>query len=281
MEIKVSANAKINLSLDIVGTNEKGYHLIDSVFQSVSLCDEITVEKSDTVSVICDDITICDKCNIAYKAAEKFFEYTAVDGGAEINIKKYIPLASGMGGGSADAAAVVVALDKIYNTNLTEAQLCEIGLSVGADVPFCILGGTARVGGIGEKMQKLSDMPDCAILLIKHGKKLSTADMYKKVDASPQSIFYTQTVANAIKNNDLNTVCQNVYNAFSAVCDNTELINNIKITNPLAVSLSGSGPTVFAIYNNIADAIKAKNTLEKIGYIPIVATPVSKGIIIE
>lgn len=279
--MKLKACAKINLTLDVIGKRDDGYHLIDSVFQSVSLCDEITVEKSDTVSVICDDITICDKCNIAYKAAEKFFEYTAVDGGAEINIKKYIPLASGMGGGSADAAAVVVALDKIYNTNLTEAQLCEIGLSVGADVPFCILGGTARVGGIGEKMQKLSDMPDCAILLIKHGKKLSTADMYKKVDASPQSIFYTQTVANAIKNNDLNTVCENVYNAFSAVCDNTELINNIKITNPLAVSLSGSGPTVFAIYNNIADAIKAKNTLEKIGYIPIVATPVSKGIIIE
>lgn len=279
--MKLKACAKINLTLDVIGKRDDGYHLIDSVFQSVSLCDEITVEKSDTVSVICDDITICDKCNIAYKAAEKFFEYTAVDGGAEINIKKYIPLASGMGGGSADAAAVVVALDKIYNTNLTEAQLCEIGLSVGADVPFCILGGTARVGGIGEKMQKLSDMPDCAILLIKHGKKLSTADMYKKVDASPQSIFYTQTVANAIKNNDLNTVCENVYNAFSAVCDNTELINNIKITNPLAVSLSGSGPTVFAIYNNIADATKAKNTLEKIGYIPIVATPVSKGIIIE
>lgn len=279
--MKLKACAKINLTLDVIGKRDDGYHLIDSVFQSVSLCDEITVEKSDTVSVICDDITICDKCNIAYKAAEKFFEYTAVDGGAEINIKKYIPLASGMGGGSADAAAVVVALDKIYNTNLTEAQLCEIGLSVGADVPFCILGGTARVGGIGEKMQKLSDMPDCAILLIKHGKKLSTADMYKKVDASPQSVFYTQTVANAIKNNDLNTVCQNVYNAFSAVCDNTELINNIKITNPLAVSLSGSGPTVFAIYNNIADATKAKNTLEKIGYIPIVATPVSKGIIIE
>ena len=279
--MKLKACAKINLTLDVIGKRDDGYHLIDSVFQSVSLCDEITVEKSDTVSVICDDITICDKCNIAYKAAEKFFEYTTVDGGAEINIKKYIPLASGMGGGSADAAAVVVALDKIYNTNLTEAQLCEIGLSVGADVPFCILGGTARVGGIGEKMQKLSDMPDCAILLIKHGKKLSTADMYKKVDASPQSIFYTQTVANAIKNNDLNTVCENVYNAFSAVCDNTELINNIKITNPLAVSLSGSGPTVFAIYNNIADATKAKNTLEKIGYIPIVATPVSKGIIIE
>ena len=247
----------------------------------MSLCDDVVVEKSDTVSVTCDDSTICDKSNIAYKAAEKFFEYVGIDGGAEIVIKKHIPLASGMGGGSADAAAVIVALDKLYETNLSQDTLCEIGLSVGADVPFCIMGGTARVGGIGEQMQKLPDMPDCAILLIKHGAKQSTADMYKKIDNCPQSVFYTQIVADAIKNNDLNTICKNVSNAFSAVCDNTELINNIKTTNPLAVSLSGSGPTVFAVYNNIADANKAKNTLEQKNYNPLIARPSKFGIIVE
>lgn len=279
--MKLKANAKINLTLDVVGKREDGYHLIDSVFQSVSLCDDVVVEKSDTVSVTCDDSTICDKSNIAYKAAEKFFEYVGIDGGAEIVIKKHIPLASGMGGGSADAAAVIVALDKLYETNLSQDTLCEIGLSVGADVPFCIMGGTARVGGIGEQMQKLPDMPDCAILLIKHGAKQSTADMYKKIDNCPQSVFYTQIVADAIKNNDLNTICKNVSNAFSAVCDNIELINNIKTTNPLAVSLSGSGPTVFAVYNNIADANKAKNTLEQKNYNPLIARPSKFGIIVE
>ncbi|MBQ8740724.1 MAG: 4-(cytidine 5'-diphospho)-2-C-methyl-D-erythritol kinase [Clostridia bacterium] len=279
--MKLKANAKINLTLDVIGKRDDGYHLIDSVFQSVSLCDEISVEKCDAIVVRCTDSTISDKSNIAYKAAEKFFEYVGLNGGAEIVIQKHIPLASGMGGGSADAAAVIVALDKLYGTKLTKTQLCEIGLSVGADVPFCIVGGTARVGGIGEKMTKLPDMPDCAVLLIKHGKKLSTADMYKKIDSCPQTECYTQTAVEAIEKGDLNRLCQNVSNAFSAVFDNTELINDIKATNPQAVSLSGSGPTVFAIYNNIADADKAKNTLQQADYKPIIATPSKNGIIFE
>lgn len=279
--MKLKACAKINLTLDILGKREDGYHIIDSVFQSVSLCDEIDIQKSNTITVRCTDNTICDRSNIAYKAVQKFFEYVGIDGGADIKIGKHIPLASGMGGGSADAAAVIVALDRLYETNLSQERLCEIGLSVGADVPFCIMGGTARVGGIGEKIEKMPDMPDCAILLIKHGAKQSTADMYKKIDNCPQSVFYTQIVADAIKNNDLNTICKNVSNAFSAVCDNTELINNIKTTNPLAVSLSGSGPTVFAVYNNIADANKAKNTLEQKNYNPLIARPSKFGIIVE
>lgn len=279
--MKLKANAKINLTLDVIGKRDDGYHLIDSVFQSVSLCDEISVEKCDNITVRCSDSTICDNSNIAYKAAQKFFEFANISGGARIVIKKHIPLASGMGGGSADAAAVIVALNKIYKTNLTDQQLCEIGLSVGADVPFCIMGGTARVGGIGEQMSKLPDMPDCAILLVKHGTKLSTADMYKKIDSCPQVKFYTQAVSDGIKNGDLNVVCKNVYNAFSSVCDNNDLINDIKQTKPLAVSLSGSGPTVFAIYSDMLLAADAKSELEKVGYTPIIATASKSGIIIE
>lgn len=279
--MKLKANAKINLTLDVLGKREDGYHLIDSVFQSVSLCDEIDIKKNNAIVVRCSDNTICDKSNIAYTAAQKFFEYTGIIGGAEIVIKKHIPLASGMGGGSADAAAVIVALDKIYKTNLSQEQLCEIGLSVGADVPFCIVGGTARVGGIGEKMSRLPKMPDCAILIIKHGAKLSTADMYKKVDACPQEKFYTQAMADSIINNDLDAVCDNIFNAFSAVCDNDRLISDIKLTNPQTVSLSGSGPTVFAIYNDIYKAEIALQSLKTMGYYPIVTTPDTKGIIFE
>ena len=279
--MKLKANAKINLTLDIIGKRADGYHVIDSVFQSISLCDEVCVEKDNELSVECSDNTICDNSNIAYKAAEKFFEYTGLDGGVHITIKKQIPLASGMGGGSADAAAVIVALDKLYETNLSQDELCKIGLLVGADVPFCIVGGTARVGGIGEQMSALPDMPDCAILIIKHGKKLSTADMYKKVDAYPQTAFYTEVVANALKKGDLDAVCKNVFNAFSDVCDNSELINNIKFTNPLAVSLSGSGPTVFAIYGSVSDAQQASNVLTNKGYSPIIATAAKSGVTIE
>ncbi len=279
--MKVKACAKINLTLDVVGKRADGYHLIDSVFQSVSLCDEVEIQKSNTIIVRCSDETICDESNIAYKAAEKFFEFTKICGGAEIVIEKHIPLASGMGGGSADAAAVIVALNKIYKTNLTDEQLCKIGLSVGADVPFCIVGGTARVEGIGEKMTKLPDMPDCAMLLIKHGKKLSTADMYKKVDAYPQNKYYTQAMVDGIKSNNLGAVYQNVFNAFDSVCDNEKLTQDIKDTKPLAVSLSGSGPTVFAIYNNINEAKIALKALEDMGYNPKIATPNANGIIFE
>ena len=277
--MKLKANAKINLTLDVLGKREDGYHLIDSVFQSVSLCDIVEVDVSNSIVVGCSDNTICDESNIAYKAAENFFAYTNKNGGAQIAIEKHIPLASGMGGGSADAAAVIVALNKLYETNLSEEQLCEIGLSVGADVPFCIVGGTARVGGIGEQMSKISDMPDCAMLLIKHGTKLSTADMYKRVDAYPQDKFYTKLMVDGINNGDLIAVCQNVFNAFGSVCDNEKLTQDINETKPLAVSLSGSGPTVFAIYKDLVTAQKAKELLKIKGYNPIIATPTKNGII--
>lgn len=279
--MKLKANAKINLTLDILGKREDGYHLIDSVFQSVSLGDIVSVEKADVISVGCTDDTICDGYNIAYKAAEKFFRYTGIDGGAKIAIEKHIPLASGMGGGSADAAAVIVALDRLYNTNLSQDALCEIGLSVGADVPFCIMGGTARVGGIGEQMTKLDSMPQCAILLIKHGAKLSTADMYGQVDQYPQDEYYTPKMVRSIENGDLGALCKNVFNAFERVCDNENLIYDIKKTKPLAVSLSGSGPTVFAIYKEIKDADTAKAILQDAGYSPIITTPCEYGIITE
>ena len=277
--MKLKANAKINLTLDVLGKRDDGYHLIDSVFQSISLCDIVTVNKSDVITVNCTNSTISDRSNIAYKAAQKFFEYVGAIGGAQITIEKHISLAAGLGGGSADAAAVIVALDKLYKTNLSQQKLCEIGLSVGADVPFCIVGGTARVGGIGEKMNILPDMPDCAILIIKHGEKLSTADMYRQVDAYPQNKYYTQSVVNGISSGNLSLVCKNVFNAFSSVCDNQTLINDINKTKPLAVSLSGSGPTVFAIYSNINNASVASDALTQKGYNPIITKPAKKGII--
>ena len=279
--MKLKACAKINLTLDVIGKRADGYHLIDSVFQSVSLCDEIDIKKSNTITVRCTDNTICDRSNIAYKAAQKFFEYVGIDGGADIKIEKHIPLAAGLGGGSADAAAVIVALDRLYETNLSQYTLCEIGLSVGADVPFCIMGGTARVGGIGEKIEKMSDMPECAIIIIKHGKKQSTADMYRQVDTYPQDKYYTQSMVDGIENSNLSAVCKNVFNAFSSVCNDEKLTKDIKNTNPLAVSLSGSGPTVFAIYENLETANEARFTLEQKGYSPIVALPSKSGIIIE
>lgn len=277
--MKLRANAKINLTLDVLGKREDGYHLIDSVFQSVSLCDFVVAEKSDVISVKCSDNTLCDKNNIAYIAAEKFFGYAGINGGVDVTIEKHIPLASGMGGGSADAAAVIKALNKIYETNFTESQLCDIALSVGADVPFCIRGGTARVGGIGEKLNQISPMPECYILLIKSGKKNSTADMYKKIDLLSQNSFYTDNLADALLKQDFNSVCNNVSNAFMPLYNIDTLLSDIKSTKPSAVSLSGSGPTVFAIYKGYDEVNCAFNVLKE--YNPIITTPANKGVIFE
>lgn len=279
--MRVRANAKINLTLDIVGKRADGYHLLDSVMQSVSLCDIITVEKNDSITVLCDNATISGENNICYKAAVNFFGFTKLCGGAKIVIKKQIPLAAGMGGGSADAAAVICALNKIYQTDLSVSKLCEIALTVGADVPFCIVGGTARVQGIGEDISPLRLYDDGVFLFVKHGEKLSTADMYKKIDAMDKNPATTQKAVEAIHRGNMEDFYKNISNDFSLVAHDDKLLKDISSTNPRVASLSGSGPTVFAVYKNLREANLAANMLIKNGYHPIIAEPADCGIIFE
>lgn len=279
--MRLKANAKINLTLDITGKRADGYHLLDSIMQSVSLCDIVTVEQNDKIIVLCNNGDISGESNICHKAAVKFFEATKICGCAKISIEKHIPLAAGMGGGSADAAAVICALDKIYQTNLSVSELCEIGLLVGADVPFCIVGGTARVQGIGEEIKPLPLYNGGTFLLIKHGEKLSTADMYKKIDSIEEIPATTPEAVDALERGDMERLYKNVGNAFSFVAHNETLLDDIKATSPQVASLSGSGPTVFAIYKNLCDANLAAEELRQKGYNPIVAEPVDSGIIFE
>ena len=279
--MRIKANAKINLTLDITGKRADGYHLLDSIMQSVSLCDIVTVEKNDDITVMCDNVDISGERNICHKAAARFFEATNVCGGAKITIEKHIPLASGMGGGSADAAAVICALNKIYQTNLSVSELCEIGLLAGADVPFCIVGGTARVEGIGEKIKPLPLYNGGTFILIKHGEKLSTADMYKKIDSIEEIPCTTSAAVDALERGDLEKLYKNVGNAFSLVEHNEALFDDIKATSPQVASLSGSGPTVFAIYKNLCDANRAAEELKQNGYNPIIVEPADSGIIFE
>ena len=139
--MKIKANAKINLSLKITGKREDGYHLIDTVMHSVSLFDELEINKADSINLRCDESDIPQEKNIAFKAASLFFERTRLQGGADIVLKKNIPFPAGLGGGSADAAAVLLALNKLYNANLSQEALCQMALKLGADVPFFINGG--------------------------------------------------------------------------------------------------------------------------------------------
>ena len=274
--IEISAFAKINWTLDICGRRADGYHLLDSVMQSVSLCDTVTLEKDRGFSVSCSVTELAGENNIAAVAAETFFRETGILGGVKIRIEKQIPLAAGLGGGSADAAAVLVGLNHLYETNLSAAQLCEIGVTVGADVPFCIVGGTARVGGIGEKIEPLPTVEPLDLLLIKNGVKPSTGEMYRRLDAEKTPPAVTDAAVNAIRRGDTESFLQNLGNAFervSGLFGVPELLSG----KPITIGLSGSGPTVFAVFLP-EQAASEEERLKKQGIEVYRCRPVSAGV---
>jgi 4-diphosphocytidyl-2-C-methyl-D-erythritol kinase len=258
--MKIKANAKINLSLKITGKREDGYHLIDTVMHSVSLFDELEINKADSINLRCDESDIPQEKNIAFKAASLFFERTRLQGGADIVLKKNIPFPAGLGGGSADAAAVLLALNKLYNANLSQEALCQMALKLGADVPFFINGGCQRAQGIGEELTALPTMKNGYILLCKVGTKPSTAEMYRLLDSKNTQTNDTKKVLDAIESNDLKALSQSLFNDFLTVWGETELEHKLNGLSPLAVSLSGSGPTFFALFDDLEKAKNAQNT---------------------
>ncbi len=259
--MKLKANAKINFSLSVCGKREDGYHLIDTVMHSVSLFDTVLIEKADDIRVICGDLP--QEENIAFKAARLFFEATGEIGGCEIKIEKQIPVAAGLGGGSADAAAVLLGLDKLYNTNLSYKVLCALAVKLGADVPFFIKGGCMRSEGIGEILTPATPLKKGCILLAKADLKPSTAEMYRRLDAMDTTLADTNAVLSAIKNNDLTALSQVLYNAFETVWPQSRVKAALLKTDAVAVALTGSGPTWFALYDNVEKAEAAKNALVK------------------
>lgn len=275
---KLVANAKINFTLDIKGKRDDGYHLIDSVMQSVSLYDTVNIEKSEEISVSCSDGEISGESNIAFKAAKEFFAFVKIEGGAHIFIEKRIPKAAGLGGGSADAAAVIVGLDKIYKTELSAEKLCEIGLKVGADVPFCIMGGTVRATGIGEILNPLPNFLKGNIVIVKNGEKLSTKAMYEKIDNMEKMPSYTDKfIENHIKG-ETEKALKNCGNAFETVCKIDNIKNIALEFSPICISLSGSGPSVFAVFKEKENAVEFSKRLSKIGFEPYLTATTDVGI---
>jgi 4-diphosphocytidyl-2-C-methyl-D-erythritol kinase len=180
------AFAKLNLTLDVLGKREDGYHDLQSVMQTISIRDdvEIDVGTGKPWKLLCDKEGIpTDERNLAWKAAKVFFDAVKKDpDGLEIRITKRIPVEAGMGGGSADAAAVLRALNRHYDNPLSILALAELGAEVGSDVPFCVVCGTAMVEGRGERLRKLADMPDCVFVVCKPDFSSSTAELYRKID---------------------------------------------------------------------------------------------------
>lgn len=248
--LSVTANAKINLTLGITGKREDGYHLIDTVMQSVTLSDRLVVTPSKEITVICKSLPLDSKDNIAYKAAKLFFEETKLEKGAKIVIKKHIPEAAGMGGGSADAAAVLIALNKLYNTNISDERLMELALTLGADVPFFIRGGTQRAEGIGEILTPVKNFEKGYFVLVKCEKKPSTAEMYRKVDSENPPLPETNEFISALEQDDYKRACGLFDNSFKCVWENSEAYKKLKEAGAENIALSGSGPTWFGYFSD-------------------------------
>ena len=277
--MKLRANAKINFSLSICGKREDGYHLIDTVMHSVNLYDTVIIEMAEDIFVACGDLP--QEENIAYKAANLFFETANISGGCKIEIEKRIPLSAGLGGGSADAAAVLLGLDKLYNTNLSYETLCDIAVKLGADVPFFIKGGCMRSEGIGEILTVAVPLKKGYILLAKADLKPSTGEMYRRLDAQETVLANTKAVLKAIEENDLTELSNNLYNAFETVWPQSKVKAELLKTDAVMVALTGSGPTWFAVYDDELKLEAAKKLLEKQNIPSWVCEPCDKAIIFE
>lgn len=260
MQVTVHAPAKINLTLDVVGRREDGYHLLESIFQAVDCRDTLTARRTPqgiSLTVAGGEPCPMEK-NTAFRAAQAFFAYTGLAGGAEMTLTKRIPQQAGMGGGSADAAAALLALDRLYDTRLTAQELCKLGLQVGADVPFCLTGGTAFVSGIGEEIAPLPPLPDCHIVVAQPSEGVSTAAAYGALDAA-ESLCRPDhvTALAAVERGDLAGVCRCAENAFEAVTaleGVAAIRRQMEAFSPLCSRMTGSGSAVFAVFEEETQA---------------------------
>lgn len=266
------AFAKINLTLDVLGKREDGYHDLKSVMQTISIRDDIEIDvgTGKPWCLKCDKEGIpTDEKNLAWKAAKIYLDTIKQNpDGLEIRITKRIPSEAGLGGGSADAAAVLRALNRHYGEPLSILALAELGAQVGSDVPFCTLCGTAMVEGRGERLRKLSNMPECVFVVCKPDFSCSTAELYKKLDESAIAKHPdNQAMESALLAGDLGKVAENIWNVFDPVvtADHLEL-NYIKsIFNSygsVAQQMTGSGSAVFGIMPNFEYAAVVCNMLK-------------------
>ncbi len=266
------AFAKLNLTLDVLGKREDGYHDLKSVMQTISIRDDVEIDldtgKDWELSCTVDTIP-CDERNLAWKAAKVFFDTTGKDpNGLSIRITKRIPMEAGMGGGSADAAAVLRALNRHYDSPFSVLALAELGAQVGSDVPFCVLCGTAMAEGRGERLRKLPDMPDCVFVVCKPDFSSSTPQLYRKLDETtigrrPDN----QAMESALLAGDLGRVAENICNVFDPLVTAEHLeLNYIKsIFNSygsLGQQMTGSGSAVFGILPNFEYAAVVCNMLK-------------------
>ncbi len=274
MKVTVKAFAKINLLLDICAKRTDGYHDLLMIMQSVGLYDTVSVKriKGRNIVISCDNSDVpTDERNIAYKAAEAFFDTAKIrkiSRGIHIDIQKRIPHAAGLAGGSADGAAVIVALNQIYDCHFSEAQMCAIGVKIGADVPFCIAGGTLLAQGIGEILSAVKPLRRCYIVLAKPESGVNTGAAFAQFDEEgKQHAPDALGMLFALQSRDLIDIAshlENVFEQFIEVPSRIYIKEIMRKNGALGACMSGSGPTVYGIFLNKEDAQKAADELQSL-----------------
>ena len=273
-ELELKAYGKINLGLDVVRKREDGYHEFRMVMQTVNLYDKITMERTNEPGIQTETnlpYVPDGEGNLAYRAAKMLADEFGIEDGIMIRIKKFIPVAAGMAGGSTDAAAVLVGMNRMFNLGLSRKELMKRGVKLGADVPYCIMRGTALSEGIGEILTELPPAPQCHIVLAKPQVAVSTKVVYGKLRANELTADQHPDIdgmVEAIKNEDLDGVISRLGNVLETVTvpDHPEIakIKEIMMENGADGALmSGSGPTVFGIYKDKKAAEKTCEVLKQ------------------
>lgn len=268
--VTVLAPAKLNLSLDVVGTLPNGYHDLDMVMQTIDLYEKITLRRSEGLSLTLPGsfVPVNDK-NTAIKAALAFFHYTGLLAGVDMTIYKRVPVRAGMAGGSADAAGVLVGLNDLYDAKLSMSELCALGASIGADVPFALLGGTCRVRGVGDLMKALPPCPDCWFVVAMPSVGVSTPEAFARYDTMGSPVHPDcEAQEQAVRAGDLAGVCKTAGNALehcSGAVETPAICQILRDHGALTAQMTGSGAAVFGIFD-AEEKARAAQTALRAGY---------------
>ena len=282
--MNATAYAKLNLTLDILRRREDGYHDLQMVMQTISLTDTLTITPAQGEGKMTSNLSFLptDGTNLAQKAAAAFRRATGLGGEVDISIHKHIPVCAGMAGGSADAAAVLRAMNQLTAAGLSPLALAQIGQSVGSDVPYCVLGGTALAEGRGERLTPLPALPPCHIVVCKPPFPVSTPQLFSRVDV--RKILRrpdTQGMLEALEQGDLSGIARRMYNVFEDVLEpwkraEVHAIQNALLdAGALGAIMTGSGPTVFGLFETLPQAQQAARRLGEQYQDVFLAQPVS------
>ena len=273
-EVTLKALAKINLGLDVLGRRENGYHDVRMVMQTIYLYDNVTIQKTEEPGITVKTNLFylpVDENNIAYKAAKMLMDEFQLQEGVEITLQKHIPVAAGLAGGSSNAAAVLVGMNRLFRLGLTQKELMERGVTLGADVPYCVMRGTVLAEGIGEILSPLPPLPRCYVLIAKPNISVSTKMVYEKLDSCEITEHPDiDGIIEGLEKQDIRKVASSMGNVLERVTvEEYPIIDEIKQAmknaGALNAMMSGSGPTVFGIFEDRRTATEAQQAIRQLG----------------